>query len=294
MPIDALRPSFYPGAMGVVFLAVGALGWAPVAFAQEDDPAGQAACAEAASPLEFYAAERAGEKAFGDLDIEGLQAARLAALDALRCLDVAMSDQMAAAFHRLMAIEAFTTGDNDRVKVEFAAARRLQPGYAIKDRVAPEGHPLRTLYDEATDSHQGLPEIIWPPVGGSVMVDGVRGAPRYSGVSCVVQVFDEQGGLVETVYASPGDALPVWGHPPTLQSANLKRPLAVGTGMSLVASAVLYSMAWRQYQTFNDLTLSLDESELENIKFQNNVLVYGSAGAGALAFGLGVGAYQVW
>ncbi len=167
-------------------------------------------------------------------------------------------------------------------------------GVVPADARVAEGHPLRTLYDEATDSKQGLPEIIWPPEGGSVMVDGVRGAPRYSNVSCVVQVFDAQGGLVETVYASPGDALPMWGQPSTLQSANLKMPLAVGTGMSVVASAVLYSMAWRQYQTFNDLTLSLDESELENIKFQNNVLVYGSAGAGALAFGLGVGAYRAW
>ncbi len=294
MGIDGVRASFYPGAMGMLVFAAGTLVWVPPSFAQGTDSAEPAACEEAVSPLEFYAAERAGEQAFGDLDIEGLRAARMAALDALRCLDVAMSDQMAAAFHRLMAVEAFTTGDNERVTVEFAAARRLQPGYAIKDRVAPEGHPLRTLYDEATDSQQGLPELIWPPKGGSVMVDGVRGAPRYSNVSCVVQVFDAQGVLVETVYASPGDALPVWGEPPTLQAANLKRPLAVGAGMSVVASAVLYSMAWRQYQTFHDLTLTLDESDLEGIKFQNNVLVYGSAGAGALAFGLGLGAYRVW
>jgi hypothetical protein len=256
-------------------------------------------CERAASPADFYMASDMGEQAFVDLDLDGLMVAQADALWALRCANQQISDKMAAAFHRLMAFSAFTEGDDVRVLVEFHAARRLEPGYLISAEVVPEGHPLRLQYEAATDTDMGAPEPIYPPTGGYVVVDGVRGAPRFAETSCIVQVFDVDHRLVETVYMGAGDVLQQWGPVPGLSLERFRRPLASGTVAAVAATGILYGLAWREWNRFqydesNLDSVAMDNETLLEIKSRNNTYVYLYGSTGALAVGLGVLTWKVW
>ena len=273
----------------------------PEAWAQESPEVGgvESDCERAASPADFYLASDMGEQAFVDLDIEGLVVAQADALWALRCANQQISDKMAASFHRLMALSAFTEGDEARVLVEFHAARRLEPGYLIPPEVVPRGHPLRLHYEASINVEMGAPEPIYPPSGGYVVVDGVKGAPRFTETSCIVQVFDIDHQLVETVYMGAGDALRQWGPVPGPSLVRFRAPLASGTVAALAATGILYGLAWREWDRFqydenNPDSVSMDNETLLSIKSRNNTFVYLSGSTGALAVGLGVLTWRVW
>ena len=105
--------------------------------------------------------------------------------------------------------------------------------------------------------------------------------------------------------------MPLWGPPPSEAFANeIKRPLAIVGGISLVASGVLYAMSRSRRANFDsDEWLSEQasvwgvdnpgdafpaEEILRDLSLEIDALSYGSLGAGLLAAGLGVGLSMVW
>ncbi len=268
-------------------------------------------CEEPSSLLDFQYAATQGELAFAGMDIDGLVLARDQAAAHLLCVSEPVTAEVAAAFHRLIAMVAFTEQDRDSALAEFHAARRLMPGYQIPEDVAPPGHPLIQLYDESITAAQGDLQPVNPPVNGWVTVDGVRGAPVPSGISTIVQAFESDQTLVETVWHRPGQALPSWGPDPAIATtAGVGRALSFGgAGASLVASGALAFSGWRSHCRFwytdagfvgdgeencdffqGRITepLSPDGTALDDQRKLTNGLLAGAGVAGAVAIGLGV------
>lgn len=260
------------------------------AFAQVPD------CTEPSTLSGFLSQARQGEASFANMDMVGLTRARQLALDHIPCLGEPVTTEVAAAFHRMMAMAAFTQGDEPGTLAEFHAARRLQPGYTIPEDVAPEGHPLVDLYERSVDSDEGSLDPTIPPLGGWVTVDGVRGAPRPTGISTILQSFEADQAIDRTLYLLPGDPTPSFGPMPIDELRRKRRRYALGgsTAAALVASGVLYGMSWSSYGKFMDTDDPLPDSQLPTQRNTTNTLLFASMGAGAVGVGLGVTTLVVW
>ena len=255
-------------------------------------------CPEPSHLDDFEASARAGERAFAAMDLPGLTRARRSALEALPCLGDRVTPPVAADFHRMMAMAAFTKGDEQQVLAEFHAARRLDPGRPIPADVAPAGHPLTVLYDAAVDdpnSSRALDPVI-PPLGGRAAVDGADNGLRAVGLSAIVQTFDGEGTLLETIFLMPDDPTPAFG-PLPLEAAQRRRrrvTLGVGAGAAALVGVGLYAGGAVTERQFNDLRVPVDDPELRALRVRNNALLTGAAGAGVLALGMGGALVILW
>ncbi|MBI4592303.1 hypothetical protein HY733_02545 [Candidatus Uhrbacteria bacterium] len=258
-------------------------------------------------------AGRVAEEAFASLDAESLltQASHVRT-QILPCVQESLTKEDAAAFHRLMAMESFISGNYTRAKQELHASLLLQPGYTFPSDVAQEGHPLLILYKQAETLPDGDGEKIYPPPGGYVLVGGVRNAARYKETPVIIQVYQSVDGvetLRETRYVQPGEATPNWsGNAFGLTAQDLginlddfrrpsifrdPRPWYVGAGITALASGVFYGIAMHEKDLFLDPSTS--DEDLEGHASRANSLGTASVitGGTALVFtGLGIG-FQV-
>lgn len=253
-------------------------------------------CPEVATLEDFQAAARAGERAFAEIDLPALTRAREVALATIPCLGQPVTPAIAADFHRMMAMAAFTAGDEALVLAEFHAARRLDPGYHIPASVAPPGHPLVELYEAAsrhTDTDQVLESVI-PPVGGTAVVDGTVSGLRPRGLSAIVQVYREDGLLTQTVYLLPGDPTPRYGPVPVEveQERRRRRALLAATGGTALIAGGLYTRAVVGEALFMDTSRTL--SKPRKAQATNNAYFWSSLGVGTAALGLGVVTTITW
>jgi hypothetical protein len=232
----------------------------------------QAGCETPTQVAQLGVAGRVGEEAFAAMDAEALLTqASLARTQILPCVEEPLTKQDAAAFHRLMALEAFISHDNRRVLQELHASLLLQPSYSFPIQVAAPGHPLLALYEAAGLVSDGDGEKIYPPPNGYVLLGGVRNAARYSQTPVIIQVFtytDETQTLRETRYVQPGEATPNWsGNAFGLTAADLgidledlqrrsvladPRPWYIAAGVALAASGALYGFAMDEKARFVD------------------------------------------
>ncbi|OGL97023.1 hypothetical protein A2318_04620 [Candidatus Uhrbacteria bacterium RIFOXYB2_FULL_45_11] len=249
-----------------------------------------------------------GEKAF--MDPEGV--ARLLAFTirarehVLPCLQDAITPRDAAAFHRLMALAAFTQKDLVRVRAEFHAARKFEPGYEFPVDVVPQEHRLRTLYDQAASLEDGKLEPVFPPDGGYVTVGGVRGAPRPEKTPVIIQVFDPFNKILETRYLQPGEKLPVWGKNPfgiTAKDLGIDNKSAwvtpktwyISAGVAAVLTGALYGVAMynkSQFQNTSGHDSSDSDRNLQGYADRANAFGTSSIVTGSLTMvfaGLGLG-----
>ena len=270
----------------------------------------RAACETPTHVAQLGEAGRAAEVAFANLDAEGLLTqASLARTQILPCVGETLTKQDAAAFHRLMAMEAFIAGGYTRAKRELHASLLLQPGYTCPTDVAGEGHPLLALYALAETLPDGDGEKIYPPMNGYVLVGGVRNAARYSQTPVIIQVFqtvDEVDTLRETRYVQPGEATPNWsGNAFGLTAADIgidledlrrpsiikdPRPWYVAGGVAAIASGVLYGVAMNAKAQYQDL--STPDDQLGDLESRANSLGTASlitSGTALVFTGFGIG-----
>ena len=256
----------------------------------------QAACEEEVTIEDLMEAARAGEDAFANMDHVILLQARDKALSILSCLDEPVSVVDAAAFHRLMALAAFTVPNEARVLSEFHAARKLRPGYSIPERVAPAGHPLVDLYERSAEADDGelQPVQVYEPIEGYASVGGVRGAARPKLTPVIIQIFTKHGDVVETRYLLPGETLPQWGLPPLAMSTLEQRrqrledpkPWLVGALISWGIAGAFYAASMHQHDRFLDLENPVLDDELRGYRDRANAFGGMAIGAGAISVGL--------
>ncbi len=270
----------------------------------------RAACETPTHVFELGNAGRKAEVAFAALDAETLLTqASVARTQIMPCVVEPLTKEDAAAFHRLMAMEAFIAEDYIRAKQELHASLLLQPGYTFPTNVAADGHPLLALYKEAQTLGDGEGEKIYPPPDGYVLVGGVRNAARYSLTPVIIQVFSVEDGvetLRETRYVQPGEATPNWSgnafgltakdigidleslqRKPVLQDP---RPWYIGAGVTAIASGLLYGIAMSEKAHYQDPSTA--DVDLQGFASRANSLGTASliTGGTALVFtGFGIG-----
>ncbi|MBI4435322.1 hypothetical protein HY630_01490 [Candidatus Uhrbacteria bacterium] len=269
-----------------------------------------AACEESTHVAQLGDAGRTAEQAFAALDAEALLTqASLVRTQILPCVDEPLTKEDAAAFHRLMAMEAFIGGNYTRAKQELHASLLLQPGYAFPEDVAGEGHPLLALYKAAETMPDGDGEKIYPPPGGYVLVGGVRNSARYSLTPVIIQVYqvvEEVDTLRETRYVQPGEATPNWsGNAFGLTAQDLginldelqrprvlrdPRPWFVASGIAAAVGGVLYGVAMSQKDLYQDPNTA--DGDLAGLQSRANALGTVSLISGGTALvctGFGIG-----
>ena len=276
--------------MTEAFLALTLLG-VPSASAQS-----ASSCAEPTTLAQLEDATERGQAAFADLDLDGLNAASAEAEAVLPCLSEPIDTDAAAAYHRLMGMNAFASGERERVSYEFYAARKLVPGYQVPEEVAPEGHPMVTAYNEAFLVDTGSLEQPVPPLGGRVTVGGVPGGSRGVNEPVIVQVFEVDGTISETRYLAPGEAMPFWGPPPLDTSRELRAPLLASTVAMGIVTGGLFATNATTYRRFNSTgeNALTTESELQTFRRITNVTLFAGIATGALTVGLGTFTILRW
>ena len=257
-------------------------------------------CAELYGMDAFFAANAKGEKAFIDLDEQGLEAAYLESRGILQCLQGEIQGMMASAFHRMTAMRAFVNGERDRVLQEFNRARLLHLGYEISNDVAPEGHPLRLLYEESKTMGEGELERGIPPADGWLVVDGVRNGARPVAADVFIQVYQMDGSRIETLFLPAGAEMPAWGVEGGFDRQRLKLPAAVATGVSALATGVLWGLSWKNRNLFDGemspevCAEGTTEDCLDQYRDRTNALAWSSVGTGVLTLGFGGVTIYAW
>ena len=191
---------------------------------------------------------------------------------------------------------AFTAGNESLVLAEFRAARRLKPGYEIPAAVAPDGHPLVTLYTAAAETPEQDRDLeaVIPPIGSTVAVDGAQGGLRLHGLSAIVQFFGEDDQLTATEYLLHSDPTPRYG-PLPIELAHQKRRrrrLLAATGASALIAGGLYTRALVGEQQFLDTTVALPAPR--EAQATNNAFFWSSVGVSSVTVGLGVFTAVTW
>ncbi len=261
----------------------------------QDDSVGSTASADCPSPTTLSVLQDAyarGEQSFANLDIEGLNQASDDAAQALPCLVEPITLNDAAAYHRLMGMSAFANQERDRVKAEFHAARLLQPGYAVPEEVAPQGHPMIAAYEEAVLLDEGAHEEPVPPLGGYVTVGGVRGATRRANSPAIIQVFEGDGTITQTLHLGPGEVMEMFGPPPLSETRNLRVPMLVATAATGAVALGTYGAAAKFKSDFQDP--GTPEADLSELYVRNRVSFFTSMGMGAATVALGTVTVVVW
>jgi hypothetical protein len=253
-------------------------------------------CPLPATPADIEGATRAGERAFAELDLPALRRAHAEALALVPCLTSPVPVPLAADFHRLMALWAFTNGDEALVLAEFHAARRLVPGYVVPEEVAPAGHPLQQLYTRSNGASEGTLQPTLPPTGGAVWVDGLRGAPRPDGISVLVQVEGADGRLLRSFPLAAGDPLPAFGPPPVdPRIATRRRVTLTATSATLLATAgTLWVAAAAAEDRFWDPSAAIPDRDLAAVRTRTNAFTVAAGTAATLGLGVGLVAGLTW
>ncbi len=268
------------------------------------------ACDARTDTAELQSAMERAEAAYGSLDLEGFATATNDFRRVLECLEDPVTRPVAAQVHRLQGLRAFVDQEAEYAKLAFAAARAIQGSYRFPETLIPTGNPVLVVYDAVPLTMGTSQTVSSPGLEAYWGFDGRTTDQRPVNWPTLVQRFDGSGAVADTAYLWPGDPLPLpAGAPPPIPSplpapdpASAPAPAerggagsvvllggAVGTGV--VAGAIYYS-AYRASQNFEAPGLSEAQVQGYYDKARSRTVV--SAGVGALAAGLGVGAVLTW
>jgi len=252
----------------------------------------------AATSRDLLTAEEAALSAYGALDLDGFVGATEHIQEMLGCMVEPVTRDLAAAAHRMIGLQAFTSGDKERAKLAFAAARSLEPEWRFPESLFPPGHPVRTIYEAIP-----LDQAVWtplPPTAAVVRIDGRVADARPTAWPALVQAFGVDGAVLGSWYLWPGDPLPALPPPLPLAAtlpetstsmADLPAPKRTGPrwgwlGVAAVGAGgagVMYGVAAKTAQAYRS-----DETnpELrERLRQRSNGLLIASGAAGLVAVG---------
>lgn len=273
---------------------------------------GQLAWAECPQPTtseDLMRSLNGAETSFAAMNEREFEAAVSLAQAQLRCLGESLSTADAAQFHRVDAYAAFLAGQEDRVRLSFAASFGREPSYQLPRSLAPDGHPLRVAFEEARSMPPAQKAPLAAPADGSILVDGARSADYPLDRPFIVQLQRGDGSIAWTEHLQAGQALPEYerGRRGVLDFPNNDTPKAQthpwafvgGAALSAVSAGLLYKAAAGAEDRFMDPGPCTSEPEPCYLEDQralrvNHGLVIGSTALGVTAVGLGVTAVVRW
>ncbi len=145
---------------------------------------------------------------FATLDEESFDASAQQAVESLPCLDGVLLPPNAAAFHRLMGLQAFFAGQDEAAVVSFRAALSIEPDYELSDKIAPEGGKLNRLWLQAKEGPSPFVGLFRTPGGMYAWVDGAEGTMQAEDLPSIVQYGIDEDQVSWTAYLQPGELPP--------------------------------------------------------------------------------------
>ncbi|MEQ1568309.1 MAG: hypothetical protein ABMA64_21900 [Myxococcota bacterium] len=137
------------------------------------------------------------EQSFRKVDEVSFDRASKALYAALSCLDRAPSVSEVARIHQAMALASFVNGQIRACRRSLAAARLVDPGWVLDEKMFPASHPYWDLYYTATDP--GPVKVIGKITPDVWVVDGTVRAEAPTERAFLLQVSD-QGEIVWSGY----------------------------------------------------------------------------------------------
>ena len=130
---------------------------------------------------------------------------------AVGCLDRALSPGEVVKLHQSMALIAFVNGQTRASRRSFSSVRLLDPTWQLDASAFPAEHPIRELFDAATDP--GPVDNLGRISPKQWLVDGVprQDAPTERGF--LLQVRDEDGKILWSRYLWDWTEIPDFGQP---------------------------------------------------------------------------------
>ncbi|MFT7518593.1 MAG: hypothetical protein ACI9MC_000725 [Kiritimatiellia bacterium] len=220
---------------------------------------------------------------FQNADLDGFLRQSNTVEEQVACLRDQPSAAVMAAVHRTLGLRAFIERRNERAASAFRAARSLDGSFSWSNDVLPEGHPARTLYDEAVDGGGG--ETVPEPAEGELRFDGQVTLERPTQRATIFQrsVKDH---YADAAYVWPGQPLPTYPLP-SAGGGKLRVVLGAGAAGALLTSGVLYGIAASNASKYRDA--EVDYPNGPKLRRSANNMVVASGIAGITAVGLGTG-----
>ena len=243
--------------------------------------------------VEFDESLAAAETAYGDLDLDGFKTALATVEAGIPCVFFGISTTSAARWHRIRGLKAFTDRDIDRAKLEFTAARRLDPGYEFPESLVEPGHVVRDLFQQPTVD---VTFVAAPSLEDAFLTfDGERDKRPVDWAAITQVGIGEGGEVVDSLLLNPSDPLPSLKEYLPLGKTNkgVRIGLGAGAGAAAVIAGVLYGAATAKAAKFAAYDPSLQNGDLEAAQKSTNNMVYASIGLSSGAVGLGVAALAV-
>ncbi len=272
-------------------------------------------CPELTLGNDLQAAASQAELAFEATKVDEFLGATDDLVRLVPCMLEPVEPAMAAHVHRMMGLRSFVQRNQDQARQAFAASRVLEPEFTWPEELIPWGHPLLAIY-AALDTEAAAFETPPAPEAGWVYMDGRPSEPRPLEWPTIMQVSDGEGAIQLSSYLWPSQPLPDYG---TTSTVSVVAPAAAGdstsasdipitgaatattvrngprgwaiatAGGAAVASGVLYALAARSGQDYQDPATPY--ADLEATRRRTNGLVLASAGAAGVAVGTGVAAF---
>lgn len=145
---------------------------------------------------------------FATLDEESFYASTRQAKQALPCLNELFLPPNAAAYHRLMGLEAFFDGRDDDAVLAFRAALSIEPDYQLSSKLAPEGGKLYRLWSNAQSGPNPFIGSFSAPAGKYAYVDGVETRTYAEDLPNIVQYGPGDGSILWTGYVAANEKPP--------------------------------------------------------------------------------------
>ncbi len=251
--ISLIAPRY--STMPTVALAIALLSAHPV----------QAACEVRSSTADLAAALNAAAAAMVAMDFPGFVENRNRAQDALHCLGERLTAVDVAAFHRVMALDAYLDQDPEGTVASFRSALATQPGFTLPASFALPGNPLHDLFQQAREQGAGASNAIFPPAGTVIFVDSLLGTSRPVERPAILELQAADGSLLWTGYLPTGAENPDWTQlelqiptaPGHLSGVKLSTvgpsvPLLVAAGGTALAAGGLYAVAYGMSRSYRD------------------------------------------
>jgi hypothetical protein len=164
--------------------------------------------------------------AFATLDEEGFVAAIARSDEQVACLGMVVPAPVAAAYHRMHALDAMMDGEIPQTQEHLRAALLVEPDYELSASIAPEGGRLARLYTEARNEAAPETTTMDVPRGLTAYVNG-KVAKELAPVPAIVQLTDG-GTVVHSLFVTDGVLPPVDGADPgSVASGPVVAPAAV-------------------------------------------------------------------
>ncbi len=197
-------------------------------------------CFEPVREAELADAIAAAEQAWIDIE-DALFRDRVAEIAGvlLPCVADAVTAELAARTHVVMALHLSSIGDDANAALSMIAARAAWPELVVSEELIAPAHPLRAVLDAPLDpsATRRVPE----PREGSIAFDGTHARERPREHPTIAQLFDETGLARTTTYLAPREPLPPYRALPRQRT----RLVACAAGATALAGGA-YAWSWAQ------------------------------------------------